>query len=142
MTNGHLVFTQIISTKAFWLSTTITRGFWSFYQEDTFVELYQSALSVLWQDRSSFGVCWARRILLLVMTLGWVGGAWRSREVVGKKVVLRKAISRHDLSPRLQLSNMFHDTPRRRRKITILGGKMGLFVFLSACMKYVNIQML
>lgn len=76
------------------------------------------------------------------MTLERLGGAWRSREVVAKKVVLRKAISRHDLSPRLQLSNIFQDTPRRRRKITILGGKMDLFVFLSACMKYVNIQML
>lgn len=83
-----------------------------------------------------------KRHLASKMRLEGVGGAWRAREVVGKKVVLRKVISRYELSARLQLSDIFQDTPRRRRKLLILGGKMGLFVFLSVCMNYVNTQML
>lgn len=59
------------------------------------VELYQPVLYVLCQGLSPFGVGWTRGILLLVMRLEWVGGAWRAREVVVEKIVLSyfKAIS-------------------------------------------------
>ena len=42
-----------------------------------------------------------KRYLASVMRLEWVGGAWRAREVVGKKVVLRKVISRYGLTAKL-----------------------------------------
>jgi len=35
VTNGYLVFTQMISMKAFWLSVAVTHGFWCFCHEDT-----------------------------------------------------------------------------------------------------------
>ena len=65
-----------------------------------------------------------------------------SEKLLVKNLVVRKVLYRYDLSARLQLSNMFQDIPRRRRNLMILGGRMGLFVFLSVCVKYINTQIL
>jgi len=53
--------------------------------------MYQPVLYMLWQDLSASGVCWTRDILLVVMRLERVGGAWRVGEVVGKKPGCKKS---------------------------------------------------